>query len=85
MIQLKWIDKKSVLKVGKQLFKAGDILPADELSEKRIELFISLKQIEKVVESPKEEKPKGKPRKKRATTGPKENKPEDVENDSSEG
>lgn len=62
-MELKWIDKKSVLKVGKQLFKAGDIVPDEELTEKRIELFESLGQIERVV--PVEEKPKKKARKKK--------------------
>jgi len=63
---IKWIDEKSVLKVGKELFKAGDIIPADALSEKRIELFKSLKQLEvvekEVAEVEKQIKIKDKPK-----------------------
>lgn len=88
---LKWIDKKSVLKVGKQLFKAGDIVPDEELTEKRIELFESLGQLERV-ENTVIEKPEKKTRKSRKknklddtgvteeTSGPLSEKPEEAEN-----
>lgn len=58
---LKWIDTKTVLLVGKKRYHAGDIVPDGSLSDERIELFISLKQLEKVAD---EEKPTVKPRKK---------------------
>ncbi len=41
----KWVDKKSVLKVGKDIYRAGEMLPAGVLSKSRIKLFESLGQL----------------------------------------
>ena len=49
---IKWIDKKTVLLVEKKYYHAGDIVPDGSLSDERIELFKSLKQIEIVDEKP---------------------------------
>ena len=42
---IKWIDEKSVLRNGKKVYKAGDEIPADLLSDSRIDHFSREKKI----------------------------------------
>lgn len=44
-----WNDKKSVLKIKKKLYRAGEIIPHDELSKERLEKFIEQNKVKKVV------------------------------------
>lgn len=57
---LKWIDEKSVLKIGKDIYRAGDIVPAGSLSKKRADLFRELKMISVGILEVEEEKSDGK-------------------------
>jgi len=47
---LKWTDKKSVLKIGQDIYHAGEVLPAGSLSESRLALFKELNFIEEIEE-----------------------------------
>jgi hypothetical protein len=54
-MMIRWIDKRSHLKSGKEYYKAGDTIPAGILSKNRIKLFQSLNQLEivdKIVQEP---------------------------------
>ena len=51
---VKWIDKRSVLRLGKKVIKAGDIIPAGALSQERLDYFKSRKKIQ--TDEPKPEK-----------------------------
>jgi hypothetical protein len=42
---LKWNDDRSVLKIGKKTYKAGDEIPAEKLSDSRIKHLIEKKKI----------------------------------------
>jgi len=57
---IKWIDKRSVLRQGKKVYRAGDVLPADLLSKSRIDYLLEVNKIEiekqEVVQPEKHEK-----------------------------
>ena len=39
---IKWIDKRSVLRSGKTKYRAGDVIPADVLTQSRIDYLIEI-------------------------------------------
>ena len=43
---LKWIDERSVLRLDKKIYKAGDSLPAGSFKKGRVKLFKELGLIE---------------------------------------
>lgn len=43
---IKWIDKRSVLRSGNKVYKAGDAIPADMLSRSRVDYLLDVRKVE---------------------------------------
>lgn len=42
---IKWIDERGCLRIGKFIYKAGDLIPCEFLSKKRTEYLLSISKI----------------------------------------